>query len=72
MLEFENTGCTGFTEVKDGQCRPASEGNTKPLTLREEKENVLRFDFDCFYKTIYVKAEHSISLDLESVNSTTE
>lgn len=53
----------GLTEVKDGQCRLASGRNINPVTVHEKKEHIPRFPFNCFDRTIYVKAEQSISLD---------
>lgn len=68
----ENRGCMGFTEGRDGQCRLASGWNPNPVTLHEGKEHVPRFNCNCFDRTIYAKAEQSISPDSQSVNSTTE
>lgn len=72
MWEPENSGCMGFTEVKDGRCGPASESNRESVTPQEEKEWALRVALNCLDKTAYVEAEQSTSPDSESVNSTTE
>lgn len=65
-------GCMGLPEVRNGQCRLAAGWNPNPGTLHEEKEHVPRFSLNCFDRTLHVKAEQSISLDSQSVNSTTE
>lgn len=69
---LENRGCMGFTEGRGGQHTLTSGWNPNPATPQEEKEHVPRFDFNCFDRIMYVKAEQSISLDSQSVNSTTE